>query len=812
MHALLQDLGYAMRTLRKSSGFTAIALITLALGIGANTAIFSVVKPALLKALPFENPDRLVQVWSTRTSGDFAQFEVSYPDFLDMRQRTQIFEQLGAYSVTGANFSGPNGTEQVPTSVVTANFFDVLGVRLAMGRPFHADADGAHGEKAVILSYGAWQRRFGGEPSILGRELKFNGELYTVVGVLPQGFHFAPGLSADFWMPLAVDGGGFRARRNGYWLHPVGRLKSGVTLQHANVAIAILMQQLQMQYPDSNATVSAQLHPLREDLVGNVRPILVLLMAAVGIVLVITCANLAGLVLARSVVRQRELGIRVALGASHWRIMRQLLTESVMLGLLGGLLGVGLAALATPLLIAAIPKFLAQSMPFLENSHVDGGVLLFSAAMALLSGILFGSAPGLEIFKPALQETLQEAGRTLVSRTGHRYRSVLVIAEIALAIVLLAGGGLLVKSVLRVIHTDPGFRTDHLLSVNVSLPGNRYKTAEQAVSFEQTMRNHLRALPGVKDVATVSLLPLTGGGNTSRYVLEGRRNASAQEEHEAASRDISPNYFSTMGIPLRAGRAFTEQDKKGSPNVILINQTLADEIFRGVDPIGKRIDFTYSDTPFLNEVVGIVADENVTSMDSKPVPVVYFPYAQGPDTAFAVAIRTSLDPSGLESAVRRDLHDLDPEVAAYGMASMDQVISQSPSVFLRKLPAVLVAAFALLALLLASLGIYGLLAYSVAQRKRELGIRLALGANRVDLQKLVVRDGMRLACTGIVLGVMGAIGGGYALASVLFKVQPTDVVVMTGVPLLLLAVALLASYVPASRAASIDPIIALREE
>ena len=331
-------------------------------------------------------------------------------------------------------------------------------------------------------------------------------------------------------------------------------------------------------------------------------------------------------------------------------------------------------------------------------------------------------------------------------------------------------------------------------------------------TFEQTMRDRLKALPGVKDVVTVSVLPLSGGGSTSRFVLEGRRSASAQEEHEANSRDISPNYFAAMGIPLRAGRSFTDQDKKDSPNVVIINQTLADEVFRGVDPIGKRIDFTYSSKPFLNEVVGIVGDENVTSLDSKPTPVVYSPFAQGPNTFFSVAIRTSMDPIALESAVRRTINDLDPDVAAYGMASMDQVIAQSPSIFLRKSPAIVVTAFALLALLLASLGIYGLLAYSVAQRTRELGIRLALGANRVDLLKLVVGNGMKLAVTGTVLGILGAVGAGYALASILFQVRPTDIAIMTGVPLLLLTVALLASYIPARRATKIDPIVALRQE
>ncbi len=710
-----------------------------------------------------------------------------------------------------ATYYGANGAEQVPASVASANFFYVLGVRMALGRSFHPDADGAHGEKAVILSHGAWQRRFGGDPNILGRGLKFDGELRTVVGVLPRDFQFAPSRSADFWMPLEVDGG-FRARRNGYWFYPVGRLKPGVSLQQAQADISAIMQQLQMQYPASNASVGARLIPLREQLVGSVRPVLLLLTAAVSVVLLITCANLAGLFLARSVGRQKEMAIRISVGASQRRIVRQLLTESVLLALAGGTLGVVLAVCGLPLMIASTPKFLAQSMPFLENARVDGGVLLFSAAVALAAGVLFGLAPGLQIFKPAVQDALQEGSRSLVSGTSHRFRNALVVAEIAMAIVLLAGAGLLMKSLLRVISVDPGFRTDHLLSLKISMPGNRYIKEEQVNIFEQTMRDRLKALPGVKDVATVSVLPLSGAGSTSRFVLEGRRSASAMEEHEANSRDISANYFSMMGIPLRAGRMFTDQDKKGSPNVVIINQTLADQVFRGVDPIGKRIDFTYSSQPFLNEVVGIVTDENVTSLDSKPTPVVYSPFAQGPNTFYSVAIRTSMEPAALEAVVRRTMNGLDPDVAVYGMASMDEVIAQSPSVFMRKSPAIVVSAFALLALLLASLGIYGLLAYSVAQRTRELGIRLALGAKRVDLLKLVVANGMKLAATGAALGILGALAAGYALASVLFQVKPTDVAIMTGVPVLLLSVALLASYIPARRATKIEPIVALRQE
>src|ERR1019366_9193156 len=437
MNTLLQDLRYGVRMLRKSLGFTAVALVTLALGIGANTAIFSVVKPALLQALPYQQPEQLVQIWSTRTTGDFTQMEVSYPDFVDIRDHNQVFEQLGGYSMTGATYSGPNGAEQVPTPVASANFFDVLGVRMALGRGFQPDADGAHGEKAVILSYGGWQRRFGGDRNILGRGLKFDGELRTVVGVLPRDFQFAPRLSADFWMPLAVKGG-FRARRNGYWFHPGGRLKPGVSMQQGQADVTTLMQQLQIQYSDSNASVSAGLTPLREELVGPVRPVLLLLTAAVGVVLLITCANLAGLFLARSVGRHKEIAIRVAVGASHWRILRQLLTESVILALLEGVLGVVLAVSAIPVMIASTPKFLVQTMPFLEHARVDGGVLLFSAVVALLAGILFGLAPAIQIFKPALQDALQEGGRSVVSGASHRFRNALVIAEIAMAIVLLA--------------------------------------------------------------------------------------------------------------------------------------------------------------------------------------------------------------------------------------------------------------------------------------------------------------------------------------------------------------------------------------
>ena len=809
MHTILQEFRYALRQMRKSPGFTVVAVLTLALGIGANTAIFTVVNAALLRALPFQAPARLVHLCETRTAGTFQKMEFSYPDFVDFRDHNQSFSGVGGYFPVNATYSGREGAEQVMATVASANFFDVLGVRPILGRVFAANADEAGGEKTVVLTYSGWQSRFGGDRGVLGKSITLNDEPRTIIGVLPADFQFAPSRSGDFWIPLAVRG--WRLRRNAHWILGIGRLKPEVTLQQAQAEASGLALQLAAQYPDSNPGVGVYLTPLREQIVGNVRPILLVLMGAVLAVLLITCSNLAGLQLARAVTRQKEIAVRTALGASRLRIVRLLLTESVLISMLGGLGGVLLAYSILPLLVASLPKDQQAILPFLRDLRVDTTVLWFSAAVSIFSGVLFGLMPALQGARSDVHDALQDGSRTTAGSLRHRLRNGLVVAQVAMAIVLLVSAGLLMKSLTKLLQVDPGFRVSHLLTFSTSLPQQSYPDDAHQVAFERLLRARLEALPGVQSAATVNDLPLGNAGGTSRFVLAGHARIPA-EEYEANSREISPNYFQTMGIPLRRGRVFNEHDDAKAPRVIIINQTLADMLFPGQDPIGKRIDFTYTKDPNLQEIVGVVGDENLGQLDRKATPAIYGPYAQDPYSFLGVTIRTEGDPSAAAGSVRAAMHELDASLPVNSLVTMERIIADSPSVAVRRYPAYLIGAFASLAMVLAMLGIYGLLAYVVAQRTRELGIRLALGAQRRNLLGLVIASGLRLALLGAAIGTVCALAAGRMLATLLFEVRPTDVVILSSVATLLVVVALLASYIPARRAASIEPMQALRAE
>ncbi len=810
MHSMMQDIRYAMRQLTKSPGFASVAVLTLALGIGANTAIFSLLDAALLRPLPYDEPNRLVHLMETRTAGVWQQMEVSYPDYVDLRQNNQSFSALGGYSGATITYSDSEKAEQVFGAFISANFLDVLGVRPALGRNFQPGADLPDGEKAVLLSYPGWQKRFGGDASVIGRTVRLNGGIHTVVGILPRDFQFAPGRSADFWLPISVSG--WRERRNAHWFFPIGRLKPGVTQEQAQAELSAFSRQLEKQYPDSNQGVGIQVTSLRDQMVGNVRPILLLLMGAVVVVLLVTCLNLAALQLARAVKREREFAVRSALGATQWQTLRLMLTESVVVSLLGGGLGVLLAYLALPLLVAGIPQDAKATLPFLQNLRANPTVLVFSGVVAVSVGVLFGIVPALHSSRLQLRKSLQDGTRSATGGPRHRLRDVLVVTQVALALVLLVGAGLLTKSLRKLTNVNPGFETTHLLTFSTSLPRERYPDEPQAIALESNLRSKLEALPGVKSAAMINQLPLTNAGGTSRFVLEGHRNGSDRDLWEANSREVSPNYFSTMGIPLRVGRYFDERDDAKAPHVAIINQTLADLLFPGGDPIGKRIDFTYTGQPDIWQIVGVVADENLADLDSKPAPVVYESFEQSPDSYMSVVVRTVGDPDSMAGSVRRAMHDLDMQLPVTGLVSMDEIIAGSPAVMIRKYPAYLIGAFALLALILAVLGIYGLLAYVVAQRTRELGIRFALGAQRNDVLVPVIANGFRLTLIGIAIGGLGSLLVGRAMAALLFQVRAMDAGVFMSVATLLLVVALLASYIPARRAASIEPMQALRSE
>ena len=810
MRPIFQDLCYAMRQSRKNFGVTLAITFVLAMGIAANVVTFTILKATLLHSLPYPRPDRLVQLWNARSRGTASRFEFSYPDFVDYRDRNQVFEALDGYSLRTVQLLGKEGMEQVLVSVCGARFFDVLQVKPAMGRLFLPGEDSPQGQLSAVLTYSGWQRRFGGDLHIIGKAVVVNDEPRTIVGVLPREFQFAPGQSVELWLPVRPRG--WQLRRNAHWFHPVGRLKPSVDIRQAQTELSTFQAQLGREYADSDSEITVQVASLREDIVGPVRPVLALLMAAAGCFLVIICGNLGGLLLAQSVDRQKEISIRLALGAGRSRIIRQSLTESCLLSVFGGFAGTGLSLWLLPATLAAIPKDVLLAMPAWQSLHVDLSFVLVSLALAVMTGIIFGLVPALLSFGPRVQAMVQESGRSSAGRGRNRLRNVLVIAEIAVAIVLLHGGGLMLKSLATVLRVDPGFETDNLLKLGIGLPARKYSKQADVAAYHQALLEKLSALPAVRGAAEIDTLPLTGGRNTSMFVREGHRSNADKENQEANSRDVSPNYFTVMGIPLREGRFFDNRDVPGSPHVVIINKTLADRMFPNEDPIGKRIDFTYTKDPNIWQIVGIVGDENATALDAKPNPIIYSPMAQSPDSYVSVVIRTAMQPESLETSIQQVIRQIDADVAISDVMTMNRMIAESPSVFLRRMPAYLIAFFGGLGLILAAVGLYSLLAYSVSQRTRELGIRVALGAQRTDLFRLVIGSGMRLVTIGLVLGLACSLGIARLLSSLLFGVQPRDVGILTSVCALLFLVALGATALPTRRATQVDPTVALRDE
>lgn len=810
MKEVFQDLHYGWRMLLKTPGLTAIVVMMLAVGIGANSAVFSIFAATLLRPLPYEKPNELVHLNGARNQEAFQQQPFSYPNFADIRDRNHVFSQIGAYSGTAASLSGKDGAEQVITPVATAGFFETLGVTPALGRTFRIEDEQGRAAPVVILTYGGWQRYFAGSTDVIGRSLVLDDKLNTVVGVLPKDFQFGPSQSGDIWQSVHIQG--WKARRNAFWLNPVARLKPGMNLQQAQVGISALARELEHQYPNDNAGIGVQLVALDEQIVGSAKPVLQLLMATVVFVLLITCANVAGLLLARSAQRQREISIRVALGARRGRILRQMLTESTLLALIGGTVGTLSAVWLVPGLISLLPQTALSSMPMLQELHVNLGVLAFALAISLVTGVLFGIVPAVQILKSDLRQELQEAGSSSVGGAHHRFRNVLVVSEIALSVVLLVGAGLMLRSLQRVLNQDPGFDPKNLLTLGLAVPEKTYADGSQQQALQRRLLTDIHSIPGVQDVAAVSIVPLSGSGNTSRFDLEVHPKASGGQEYEASTPTVTTNYFDVMRIPLCSGRFFDRQDTEKSTPVVIVNQALVDQVFHGQNPVGKRINFTYTSEPNLREIIGVVGNENVDRLDARMHPVVYDAFEQSPNTFFSLVVRTQQAPETLANTVTRKIREIDPQVAISNVASMEQIIHASPVMMLRAYPAYLLAAFAGMALALAVLGIYGLLAYSVVQRRRELGLRLALGAAPSDVRQLVVANGLKLALIGTVFGIAGAFAASRLISSLLFEVKATDTLTFAGVCFLLVLATLPATYIPAHRATQVDPMLALREE
>jgi putative ABC transport system permease protein len=806
METLIQDLRYGLRILVRSPGFTTVAVLTLAIGIGANSAIFSVVNTTLLRPLPYHEPERLVGLWEE--SPQLKEMSVSWPNYLDWKEQSRAFERLAATRAANATLTGEGAAERMDVREVTAEFLATLGCRPALGRDFSAEDDRPESEPVVIVSHGTWRRRFASDPGLVGRRLILDDTPTTVIGIGPPRFEFY-GVEPDLWLPLGRRADRMQERGNHPGIYVVGRLKPGVSLEQARADLATIAARLEAQYPDSNSGHTVGSRPMHEDVVGAIRPVLLLLLGAVGLVLLIACVNVAGLMLARAAARDREISIRAALGSGRPRLVRMLLTESLLLGTLGGALGLLLAFWGVDLLAALVQP----SLPRLEPLSVDLPVLGFTLALSAATGILFGLAPALQMTKVDLQRSLKEGGRG--STAGrHRLRQGLVVAEVALALMLLIGAGLAMQSFQRLVRVDPGLDPRGVLTVRLTLPESRYPDEARRAQFLERALERLRALPGVDAAGMVIPLPFSGEGWQSNYLIEGRPRPKKADEPTLDEFTVGPGYFRAMRVPLLRGRDFTPSDDARAPRVAIINQAMAERFWPGEDPIGRRIERGASDDPakanYLT-IVGVAGDVRQYGLNLPAKAQVYRPHAQRPLSVMHLLARSAAgDPLNLAPMLRREIATLDPDQPIYRVETMDRLLGRM--VASSRLSMTLLLAFAATALLLASIGIYGVMAYTVTQRTHEIGIRMALGARRGDVLRLVVRQGMRLAVIGVLIGLAGAAALTRVMGSLLFGVSPTDPLTFAGVALLLSAVAALASYVPARRAARVDPMAALRCE
>ena len=832
MH-LLQDLRYAIRTMLKRPGFTAVAVITLALGIGASTAIFSVVNAALLRDLPYAEPDRLYHVWEVTPQKNFGQREFSYPDYQDYQQN-QSFEGIAAYTGGGGIMSGRGEPERVFAPAASANFFSVLGVQPLLGRTFQPGEDKQGAPRIVVLTYGMWQQRFGGDKGIIGQSVTINGDPHTVVGVLPASFQFAL-RNADLWRVYQPTDQQL-TRRFMHGSNLIGRIKPGVDQAQALSELSMIAKRIEQEHNESHAGTAVKLVPLQEEFVGQVKPILLVLLAAVGFVLLIACANVASLLLTRSLARQKEVAIRSALGANRWRVVRQLLTESVLLALVGGTVGLLIAYWGVDALVATLPDSQLNSLPFLKSLRIDPSILAFSFGLSLLTGVVFGLAPAIQSSRPDLNEVLKEGGRTTAGGSRHRLRSVFVATQIALAVVLLVGAGLMMKSLLRLLDSDVGFNPENVLTMTVALPMPKYAQPDQQLSFFDQLNTRIASLPGVTGAGTVNIMPLQAG-NTTRFYIDGDPVPTAGEVIEANTRVVDHTYFQTLGVPVIAGRGFDERDGDSQrqiavaqaqaqaeaqaqgrtlpptpiPGVVIIGKTTAEKVFGGRDPVGRRL--AYNSFPGQTDlVIGVVGDVKIGGLDEALKPVLYYPFRRFPGAGTNLMVRTTGDPTALAAGVRNEARAIEPEVALFNVREMEEVIGESPAAFMRRFPALLIGIFAGVALLLAAIGIYGVVSYSVSQQTHYIGVRMALGARGSDIVKMVLKQGLGIALIGVGVGVVAAIGLTRFLSSLLFEVKAGDVTTFAIVVLSLLAVAVLACYIPARRAARVDPLIALRYE
>ena len=816
MNQLLQNVRYAGRQLRKSPGFAAVAILTLALGIGANTAIFSVVNTVLLRPMPYKNADHIVTIWGENKPRGYDLDLVSSLDFADWKSQSRSFETMGAATDAMYNLTGAGEPLSVIGYQFSPDFFDVLGVPPFLGRTFAPDEDQPGKNQVVVLSYRLWKNRFAGDPAAIGKVATLDGKSYTIVGVMPAGFQYPP--ATELWTPLVVNPD-FAKDRGIRWLRVMARRKSGVTLQQAATEMSTIASRLAGEYPATNKDQGARLVPLRELISGDARPALLVLLASVGLVLLIACSNLANLLLSRAIKRRREIAVRTALGASRWKIVRQLLTESLLLSLAGGALGIVIAYWAANALVGMFPSTIANlSLPRLESIPIDAWVMGFALLASIITGAVFGLAPALLASHVGAQESLKEAGRSgLSGLAGKRFRNALVVFEMALALTLLLAAGLMTKSLVRLVSADLGFQSDHVLTFRVILPKYRYSNEAQRIAFHDAALKSVQALPSVKSAGTVTFLPLSGWWGTREVSVAGRPPQPGIKNPFPVWSAVSPDYFRALRIPLLRGREFAETDTSSSPGVAIVSTGLAQTLWPNEDPIGRQVIVQGFGKPkeVPREVIAVVGDVHQLGIanpgeNSDPTSEIYVPYSQVPAPILGFVVHSAANPLDLVNEVRHAISAVDKEQPISFVESMDHLASES--IALPRASMILLAVFAGLALVLTAVGVYGVLSYSAGQRTQEIGVRIALGAARRDVLRLVIAEGIRLTLAGLIIGIMGAIGFARVLGSLLYGVKPHDPALLVLVPIVLASVALAASYIPARRASRLDPLVALRYE
>jgi macrolide transport system ATP-binding/permease protein len=808
IESTVQDFRFAVRQLRKNPGFAVTAILILALGIGVSVAIFAFVDAALIKPLPYRNPARLVGVYESIPS--CPRCNLSYPDYLDWKKSGRVFSAFDVWTGTGFLLSTPSGGQPVTGLRVTSGFFHTLGVAPLLGRDFRADEDQPNSPQTAILTYAMWQQRFGGRKDVIGQPITLSDNPFTIIGVLPPDFHFALRGTAELWTTIH-EPTGCEKQRGCHNLYGVARLKEGISVGTALADMKSIAAQLETQYPGTNRGQGAAVVSLSEAIVGDIiRPLLLVLLSGAGLLLLIACVNISSLLLVRSENRRREMAVRGALGASRGRLVRQFVTEGLVLVVGGTALGLASAFGAMHLFLHLIPVDMLKSMPYLEGIDFSPRVLAFAGLVTFVAAILFSVTPSLRLSGSNFRVDLAEGGRSSSGTTWRRFASNLVVLELAIAVVLLAGAGLLCKSFYRLLHVDLGFQPDHLATLYVEGVGKAYAKGDQQVAMGRQLVSRLGSLPGVQSVGLSSQLPMEGNGNTTWIRIPGRPYNG--EHNETNERDVNSDFFTTLHAKLLSGRFFTDAEDGSKPQVVIINKRLAEKYFPGEDPIGKKIGDTSLSPASMREVIGMVDDVREGSLDSDIWPTVYYPFNQSPDSGVGVMVRTTQDEESILPTMVAAIHRLSPNLATVHESTMARMINDSPTAYLHRSSAWLVGGFACLALLLGVVGLYGVIAYSVSQRTREIGVRMALGAQRSSVYQLILKEAGLLILFGIVAGLAGSIAAATLMGKLLFGVRSWDVPTLAAVAIVLAVSALFASYIPARRAASVNPVEALRAE